>query len=267
MADRSWWHRLVGGGPGRRRSEGRVSGIPPSSNGASSFHLGWDLPGTATQISAVLEVLAAPTAQHLYFWALQADVAGPRGSTGGAHLGLQWHDGHPGSTAVNWGGYHHAGPELAGSDSALPSSTGNPNTRDYSWSPGHRYRLTIERARFEDGGSGESRYVWRGSVEETSTGETTVVRDLFLPGDRIVGATMWSEVFARCDDSSVTVRWSAPTARVGDVDVPISRVRVNYQTHRDGGCANTSSSVDGLGFVQRTNVDREASQGTWLEVL
>ena len=74
------------------------------------------------------------------------------------------------------------------------------------------------------------------------------MRDLYVPGDRISGVVMWSEVFARCDDPSVAVRWSDPSATTidGDVVHP-DRVSTNYQTHVDGGCANTDSSPDGAG--------------------
>jgi hypothetical protein len=87
-----------------------------------------------------------------------------------------------------------------------------------------------------------------------------------MEGDRIVGATMWSEVFARCDDPSVVVRWSEPTVHLPDRDVPFDRVRVNYQTDADGGCANTSSTADGVGLVQTTATERRTPQGTVLAV-
>ena len=103
----------------RTRWDG-TSGQPPSGNGASSFHLGWAVdpppPGRAwVAAEAVLEVLVAPGVPALSFWALQVSFH-ERGRAGGAgHLGLQWHDGHPGSTAVNWGGYGPTGTELDGS--------------------------------------------------------------------------------------------------------------------------------------------------------
>jgi hypothetical protein len=242
----------------------RTTGTPPSANGASSFHLNWMLPGEFDAVSVTLEVLETPSVPRLYFWALQADMAGPAGRAGGAHLGLQWHPQYPGSTAVNWGGYHATGGELHGSDSILPSTLGNPNTRDLAWSPGHPHRLRIERV--DDARIPEGWVAWRGSVEDLVDGGRVVVRDLYMPGDRIVSVTMWSEVFARCDDPSVAVRWSHPVAETDrGVEVPMAWA-VNYQTHAAGGCANTDSSTDEVGAVQRTAVRRSTPQGTHLRV-
>jgi hypothetical protein len=229
----------------------RTTGTPPSANGASSFHLGWVLAGEFDAVSVSLEVLEPPTVPRLYFWALQADMAGPTGRAGGAHLGLQWHPQYPGSTAVNWGGYHATGGELHGSESTLPSVLGNPNTRNLAWSVGRPHRLRIERV--DDAGIPEGWVAWRGSVEDLVDGSRVVVRDLYMPGDRIVGVTMWSEVFARCaetgDGAVVPVAWA-----------------VNYQSHRDGGCANTDSSTDAVGAVQRTSVPRSTPHGTRVRV-
>ncbi len=266
---RGWLNDLFGTDTPGARPAGRVSGPPRSTNGASSFHLGWTLPGPCTAVSVVLEVLEQPVVPRLYFWALQADVAGPAGRAGGAHLGLQWHPGHPGATAVNWGGYHSSGGELDGSASRLPSATANPNTRDFAWQAGNRYLLSIELVDpVEHGAPGpvHGSASWRGSVRDLDTGVRTVVRDLYMPGDRIVSATMWSEVFARCDDPTVAVRWSRPTAHGAGADMAVERVRVNYQTHQDGGCANTCSAPDAVGLVQRTNSERSTPQGTSLTV-
>ena len=131
-------------GRSRRARWDGTSGRPRSSNGASSLHLGWDVPQPVADdpwvaADAVLEVRSPPEVLALYFWALQASFT-DRGRHGGAgHLGLQWYPAHPGSTAVNWGGYGPDGRELDGSASTLPSATGNPNTRDYAWSPATPY--------------------------------------------------------------------------------------------------------------------------------
>ena len=112
----------------------RTHGFPPSGNGASSFHLGWRLPpgaGHLVAASVTLEVLAPPAGDHLYFWALQVAFPG----AGAAHLGLQWNHRHPGFGAVNWGGYAADGSLLAGTESPLPSTPADPNTRDYPWQP------------------------------------------------------------------------------------------------------------------------------------
>lgn len=253
----------------------RTTGIPPSANGASSFHLGWRLDGRSGDrldgrfdtAAVTLEVLDAPVVPRLYFWALQVDVDGPVGRVGGAHLGLQWHPQYPGSTAVNWGGYHAAGGELQGSESALGSTLGNPNTRDLPWAPQRPYRLRVERVEDPPHQSLPSGWsAWRGSVEDLSVGRRVVVRDLFVPGDSIVAVTMWSEVFARCDDPPVTVRWSDPVASGAGTSVVPAALVVNYQTHADGGCANTDSSVDAIGALQRTAVPRRTRQGTHLPV-
>ena len=213
-------------------------------------------------MSVTLEVVEPPTVPRLYFWALQADVGTAVGQVGGAHLGLQWHPRYPGCTAVNWGGYRNGGGELDGSTSALPSALGNANTRDLGWSPWTAYRLRVERR--TETAPGEST-AFRGSVTDMSTGAVTVVRDLYLDGDRIVGVTMWSEVFADCDAPSVAVRWSDPLAvAVDGTRVEPAGLSVNYQRHEDGGCANTDSSPDGAGVVQRTGVGRATTQGTRL---
>jgi hypothetical protein len=261
-AHRRWWHKLVGVWP-----DGRTAGDPPSGNGASSFHLRWDLQNerredALSEVAVTLEVLEPPTVDRLYFWALQADFGDGRGrAAGGGHLGLQWHPQYPGSTAVNWGGYDAAGRILDGTASALPSALGNPHTRDYRWRPGAPYRLAIARVDGPDGSIG-----WRGSVTDAD-GVTTAVRDLLPSGDRITGVVMWSEVFARCDHPSTAVRWSRPVGMTADGrTVAPTRVSVNYQRHGDGGCVNTDSSTDGTGVVQRTSVDRTTVQGAWLPV-
>ncbi len=243
----------------------RTAGLPTSSNGASSFHLRWHLAGELREVSVTLEVLDLPVVPRLYFWALQADFAGPGGQAGGAHLGLQWHPSHPGSRAVNWGGYDARGTELRGSESSLPSALHNPNTRDLWWAEHTPYRLTIERAPADADRHGL--HAWRGTVTDLASGAATVVRDLWLPGDRISGAIMWSEVFARCDDPGVAVRWSDPSATTIDgATVRPDRVATNYQTHADGGCANTDSSLDGIGIVQRTNAPRTTPSGVMLQL-
>jgi hypothetical protein len=236
----------------------RASGFPPSGNGASSFHLGWRLPGTAghlVEAAVTLEVTHVPIVDHLYFWALQVGFPG----AGGAHLGLQWNRAFPGYHAVNWGGYAVDGSLLPGTDSALPSRPGDPNTRDYSWQPKRAYRLRVHRV-------DEGR--WRGEVTDVETGLATIVRDLFAASPFLAEPIVWSEVFARCDDLSVTVRWSdfEVTTESGDRITPSALV-VNYQSYADGGCTNTTSILDDAGtLLQITNTERATPQGTaiWL---
>lgn len=254
----SWLDRLrVGRWDGTR-------GRPRSANGASSFHLFWDVPpGRWTAAEATLEIVRPPTAPDLHFWALQVSFTDRGRRTGGGHLGLQWHPAHPGGTAVNWGGYGADGSELVGSESSLPSATGNPNSRDYRWEPGRPYRLRIERSpsTSSDGTSG-----WRGSVAD-GHGVVTVVRDLRAEGDVLASPMVWSEVFAPCDAPSTEVRWSE--LRLVDdrgVGSPVTSVTVNYQRRSGGGCVNTDSGARSGGFVQRTSTARRTPQGASLVI-
>ncbi len=243
----TWWRRWSGGGA-------RTSDHPTSSNRASSFHLRWGgLPGDAVLVSAAatLEVLVPPAVEELYFWALQVSFTGGARRTGGAHLGLQWHPAHPGARAVNWGGYAEGGGELTGSPSPWPSATGNPNTRDLAWRTGHPHRLVVA--------AGERPGAWVGAVDGAA------VRELDGGGDRLGEVMVWSEVFARCDDPSVVVRWSGFEA----VDVAgqrhrPDRVTLTYQATVDGGCDNTDVLLDGDGVLQVTNRPRSTPAGSTL---
>ncbi len=218
------------------------------------MHLWWRLPGRFEEVSATLEVVVPPSVPRLYFWALQVSFCDGARVRGGAHLGLQFHPGHPGGTAVNWGGYRAAadgGGELDGSDSSLPSALANPNTRNFAWRPRRPYRLRIHRA-----GDGFPVW-WRGEVSDVATGEVTVVRDLVVPAQFLGQPLVWSEVFARCDHPSTTVRWSQLSARTPEGDeVAPSALRTSYQSRRDGGCDNTTSLVDGDGVLQVTTTTR-----------
>lgn len=248
------------------RPEERVWGDPPSGNGASSFHLWWELPygERLTRASVVLEILEPPQVDRLYFWALQASFVKPDG--GGAHLGLQHNRRFPGNTAANWGGYApaHDGGLLRGSASPLPSTPNDANTRDYPWQPLRRYRLTIERAA-EPGPDGMT--AWRGSVEDVETGDLTVVRDLYSRGAYLRGPVVWTESFGRCEHPPVAVRWS-DAAVVGEDrgETAVSAASVNYQSHAAGGCANTNAVVDGDGWIQRTNTERTTRPGATLNL-
>lgn len=244
--------------------QGRVSGPPTSANGASSFHLFWQVPPRPLrEVRADFEVLHSPTVDRLYFWALQVSfVDSRRGGSrrGGAHFGLQHHPAYPRAGAVNWGGYLDGGGELTGTESALPSTLNNVNTRDYPWSPGRIYRFRI------GPGSGPDR--WQGSIVDRTTGQETVVRELTVNADALISPMVWSEVFAHCDDPPVVVRWSNFEADLADGagTVRAKTVRLNYQTHGDGGCANTNTSIDdsGTGFVQHTATERLNPTGTLL---
>jgi hypothetical protein len=234
----------------------RTRGFPPSGNGASSFHLGWRLPAGAGHLvsaSATLEVLTPPVVEHLYFWALQVAFPG----AGAAHLGLQWNHRHPGFGAVNWGGYAADGSLLAGTESPLPSTPDDPNTRDYPWQPGRPYKLGVHRT--EEG-------AWRGEATDLAAGDATTVRDLGAAAPHLGDPMVWSEVFARCDDPAVTVRWSEfEVVTDGGEPFAPSALVVNYQSHVEGGCANTTSVLDDRGGVlQITSTERTTPQGAAL---
>lgn len=237
-----------------------MSGPPTSSNGASSFHLNWEIgPQPLVEVSAVIEIAQAPTVPKLYFWALQASFMKGPVRIGGAHFGLQNHPSYPSNGAVNWGGYADRGGELKGSTSQLPSTLNNINTRDYRWEPNRPYRYRIYQT---PGGRG-----WRGSITDLSTGTETVVRDLAVDADSLSSPVVWSEVFADCDQPSATVWWSDLQAvtELGTT-VTAAEVRLNYQTYGDGGCGNTNTFVDSGRFVQQTSTERTNPTGTRLSI-
>ena len=245
----------------------RTSGEPRSANGASSFHLVWDMPPVPLLAAeATLEVVVPPAVPRLYFWALQVSfAAGPR-LQGAGHLGLQWHPHYPGSTAVNFGGY---GPAergtrvLEGTTSELKGPRGEPNTREFPWQWGHRYRLAVSPAPEAP----EGLRAWRGTVADLEDGSVQVVRDLYTRGEYLHSPMVWSEVFARCEHPAVVVRWSDLRATtVGGEEVRPKTVRVNYQTRADGGCDNTSVGLDELGILQITATQREVPQDAVLPV-
>jgi hypothetical protein len=251
------WFRSIFGGMGQR-----TSGRPTSSNGASSFHLWWDVPTSEPIIGAsvTLEVADRPDIDDLVFMAMQVSFDRPAG--GGAHLGLQHHPRFPERSAVNWGGYAPGGGLLSGSVSPLPSTPGDLNTRDFPWRAGEQYRLDVVRGRelADDG------WAWIGSVTDAG-GSRTLVRELFSGGSTIRTPLMWVECFAPCDAPAFTVRWSDPTVTTVDSgQIPIRSVRTAYQTASDGGCTNTTSSVDGSTFTQRTDALRTTPQGARLSV-
>ena len=251
--------RLLGGLGSTVGPTGRITGPPTSSNGASSMHLFWEIPPQPfVEVSADLEILDLPQVPELYFWALQVNFVDGGIDRGGAHIGLQYHPAYPDGGAVNWGGYHRGGGELDGTVSELPSALDNINTRTYRWSTARRYRFRVFLARPGN---------WRGTVTDTRGDVETVIRDLHVEADNLVRPMVWSEVFAHCDHPSVTARWSnlQGTTAEGSV-VRALTVRTNYQSHSDGGCANTNSSVDGngLGFLQQTNTSRSNRGGALL---
>ena len=232
----------------------RLRGFPTSSNGASSFHLNWLPRVLLSEVAVTLLIPQNPEPRSLYFWALQASFTGPQGTSGGAHLGLQWHPGYPDGTAVNWGGYDRHGSILEGTPSELPSVLANPHTRDYPWRPGVAYRLRIVAA-----APGR----WAGEVTDFDAGTTTRVRTLSAEGEGLSLVLVWSEVFARCDDPPAVAVWSDPAgvAIDGSPWRPDS-YSVTYQREEDGGCSNTDVVVLPHGVGQFTGVTRRTPPGT-----
>ena len=241
----------VASGPVRDR------GLPPSPNGASSFHVWWDVPDVPlASVSVILEVLEPPAVSRLAFFAIQASFWSPARHEGGAHTGLQWNPRHPQNMAVNWGGYDRGGAILPGTESSLPSTPLDPNTRDFAWEPGARYRLTIGPC--TPGVQGPSR--WPARIEGLDTGEDVVVRYLLCDGDHLRSPVVWSELFTRCDDPPIEVRWSEPSALSLDGEpVPVDRGRVTYQAYDAGGCTNTTVEPDEVGIVQRSGCERRTA--------
>ena len=258
-----WTARIAAWFRGTLRTPGvRETGSPPSGNGASSFHLWWDLPEIPLQsVSATLEVVEPPAADDLYFFAIQASFMRVQEHFGGAHLGLQWNRRHPDHRAVNWGGYDEDGAILTGTRSELASTPIDPNTRDFPWQPNARYRLTIGPGSSDAAGQ----VGWPGTVENLDTGERMVVRRLLTGGDALRRPVMWMEAFADCGAPTVTIRWSDLEAVATDGSTLRPKgCHVAYQEYSAGGCTNTNSAVDGARFVQQTNTERTTEAGAAL---
>jgi hypothetical protein len=230
-------------------------------------HLYWNLPSNTprlVEVSAVLEVVEAPTVSVTYFWALQASFTDALGQDFGAgHLGLQWYPPHPQSGGVNWGGYPPAHSDwqvvIEGSASPLPSATNDPNTRDYPWRVGIPYLLRI----FKSPERG-----WRGTVTDLSTGVETLVRDLWAGGDELSGIIVWSEWFCECNDPRVVVRWSGfhGVDQDGGLHAPQS-VTTN---HPHDSCKNTTHIIEADGpsarILQVLNTKRSVASGTMIPI-
>ncbi len=273
---RRLWRAAVGllspRSPSRMRSSAHIrserqreSGRPQSTNGASSFHLFWNLPphDPLVEVSAVLEILTLPAVPDLYFWALQVDFLAGGHSTGAGHAGLQWNRDFPEYTAMNWGGYaspESGGGELEGSTFLLPGMAGSQNTQSYQWQSGRPYRLRV----FP---SPHITQAWRAEVTDLSSGKATPIRDLYTDGDSLAMPMVWTESFADCAAPPVTVRWSHLRAvdSTGRILTPHSLL-VNYQSWEQGGCTNTSVETDARGVLQVTCTPRKLAQGTVLPI-
>ncbi|MDE0170041.1 MAG: hypothetical protein OXS29_11055 [bacterium] len=241
----------------------RDRGLPPSPNGASSFHIWWEIPDVPlASVSAILEVLTPLAVSRLAFFAIQASFWSHARQEGGAHTGIQWNPRHPRNLAVNWGGYDRVGEILPGTESPLPSAPGDPNTRDFAWVPAARYRLTIGPR--SPGAENTGR--WPARIEGLETGEDVVVRHLLCDSDHLRAPVVWSELFTRCDDPTIEVRWSEPTALGLDGEpVRVDRGRVTYQAYDAGGCTNTTVEVDRVGILQRSGSERRTAHDSVVE--
>lgn len=241
----------------------REAGRPSSPNGASSFHLLWDMPASAplVEVSAVIEIVTPPAVPDLYFWALQVSFLEDGRCVGGGHAGLQWNRDFPQFGAVNWGGYaspHLGGGELPGSSPSLPGPPDRLNTRSFPWRVGTPYQLRIFPTPNASG-------CWRAEIVDRSSGMRSVIRDLVGGGESLGSPMVWSEVFADCSAPSVRVRWSDFSALdANGHSVEPRTLTVNYQRWEDGGCTNTTALLDGRAVIQATNTRRVVPQGTVL---
>src|SRR5262245_62655011 len=236
----------------RFRSWIATAGSSGGGGSGGGFHLWWkgvpaDEPIVAC--SVVLEVVEPPTVAALYFWALQASFLDATGrSYGAAHTGLQWNPRHPGSRAVNWGGYAQAADVtsiLEGSDSPLPGIPGDRNTRNFAWREQVPYRFTIHR-----GAAG-----WASTVTDLQTGSEVTIRELYASGDRLGGFVMWSELFCAGDDPTTTVRWSDPRARTASGRV-VRPAALDVTFPGGPQWRRLDVVVDAVGVQQSTNATR-----------
>ena len=210
-----------GPGRGRRRPDDRLPHVvQPGLVAAPQF---WELPpagGPIVAASARLIVEAAPPVDELYFWALQAsftDGSGRRARRrppGPAVARRRTRAPAPPTGAAT----RPAAAILPGSESALPSAH---RQRQHPRPGGSRACPTAldDRAGAPAAGLGRAR----------STAPSCA--RLAAGGDRLDGLMVWSEVFARCDDPPVAVRWSGFAATVADRRGPLARrpCAVNYQ--------------------------------------
>ncbi|MGH8923885.1 MAG: hypothetical protein ACRDWA_04470 [Acidimicrobiia bacterium] len=223
------------------------------------MHLHWLPRAELKSVAVTISIPQYPLTTDLYFWALQASFSGPEGVSGGAHLGLQWHEQYPGGTAVNWGGYDSSGTILTGTDSELPSPIGNPHTMAYPWRAGNSYRLSISID--PELGAGW----WRGAVSDLGSGEERHVRSLYGPGDRLIAAMTWTEAFCRCDAQPVAVIWSnAAGVSLEGIEYQPESCSTTYQSESDGGCSSGDSRALPHGVTQITGVLRTNPSGTIL---
>ena len=247
----------------------RTTGSPTSSNGASSMHLWWEYPGgfpPLCEVCATLEIPDWPVTPELYFWALQVFFDDANGGVSAAHMGLQYSPAYPNNGAVNWGGYSQSdGSILSGGSLTNPSAQNNPNTMNYLWQPGRKYRYRVY----------ESPVVnipkaWRAEITDLTTGVTTIIRDIYAGGTHMAAPLVWTESFGDCDDPAVCAQWSDLEGTVcgtGAIVTP-NAVTAEYQTYAAGGCTNTNSELVAPGVVEQcTNTSpRTTPPGTIIQL-
>ena len=224
----------------------RDSGLPTSSNGASSFHLFLPESDTvfAEEVCATINIGADPDDNFLRFWALEVDFADTAGGLfGAAHMGLQWIDGFPDSNAVNWGGFDANGVLLTGPGFLA----GGPNTFEYDWTPNTDYKYRVYYV---------SPGVARAEITDLSTGVVTPIRDLNVGNNATLfrAPRVWGEIFAPCDDlEPLCWEWTDWNWTLNGVNDTPGSVFANYQSHADGGCTNQSTIETADGAMQCTN--------------
>lgn len=246
-----------------RRAVDRLRGDlydTPASGGG--FHLWWrglpaDEPIVACEIT--LEILHEPQVPRIYFWAMQMTFLDEVGTNHGvAHTGLQWNPRHADHRAVNWGGYRQAADVtsiLEGSDSPLPSTPDDRNTRDFPWRVGVPYRLAVRR-----GAQG-----WEASITDTDLGETIPIRELYAGGDRLGHFVVWTELFCAGRDPRSVVRWSDPAVITlsGETREPSEMVS-NYPGGPEW--RRLDACTDAVGIVQSTDTRRSTRHGAALKL-
>ncbi len=225
----------------------------------SSFHAWWQgLPNVPiVSCAAKLNIGEIPTDDQLYFWAMQMTICDSRGvGRGGMHTGLQHNPRftQTGSRAVNWGGYvEGTNTVLRGTDPSLPFFAGDPNTAGFAWEPNRNYWLRVYR----------DAHGWVADITDLVTRHTTMIRRVFCDGDRLTNILVWAEIFAPCDHTPTSAKWSDFTVQTSDGSLyHPTFVRLTFP----GPCGNTNIAVDGNGVVLQSSVVRTARDGDVLGV-
>jgi hypothetical protein len=155
-----WWRERV-----------RLRGYPPSGNGASSFHLWWQVPSQlrVVEARATLEVRVPPAVDRLY----------------------------------------QGGGELSGTTSALPE-VDSVNTRRWAWSPGVPYQFRVWspsagawRSSVTDLGNGETTVIRDLLVPATTLTAPVVWAEVFARCDDPPTEARWTDLAVAGSDGTV----------------------------------------------------------------